>query len=97
MSEYATSSPEFISAVDALPETFATRLDDESLYVVRTAFQAGEWGEGLEELVVRLAHRESVVTSAERDQLAALYGTAGLSADLLDELTIEDVSRGFPP
>lgn len=88
MSEHAPTNPRFIAAVTALPDAYADRLDDESLYVVRTALGAGEWQEGLEELTVRLAQRGATVTQTERDELARLYQTTGLDTDLLDELTV---------
>lgn len=88
MSEHPTRSPEFIAAVNALPDAYADRLDEESLYVVRTALGAGEWREGLEELTVRLAQRAAAVTPTERENLTRLYQTTGIDTDLLDELTV---------
>lgn len=88
MSEYPTDRPEFIDAVIALPGQYEDRLSPENLRWLRDAAEAGEWGEALDSLVAGLAELGSLVTPAERDQLAELYRTAGIDADLLDELTV---------
>lgn len=90
VSQFPTDDPMFIEAVLALPAHYADRLDQDQRERLRDDAEAGEWGQTLEQLVVDLANRGSVVTTQERGHLVKLYRTAGIDQALLDELTVRD-------
>lgn len=74
----------------ALPDRFADRLDPTGLRHVREDLGAGEWAEGLDNLIAGLANLNAPVTPEERDELAALLEAINLPTDPLSALTVHD-------
>lgn len=83
-----TTSGEFIEAVRGLADRFAGRLSNTDAGWVRSAAEAGEWAEALEQLAAGFVHAETSITTAERDELAGLFQTASADLEVLDEVRI---------
>ena len=74
----------------ALPDRFADRLDPTAFRHVREDLGAGEWAEGIDNLITSLADTRSPVTADERDELAALLDVIRIPASQLEALNVQD-------
>lgn len=83
-----TTDAAFIDAVRGLADRFGERLSDTDKRWVASAADAGEWTEALEQLAAGLVHRSADITTAERDELAALFQAARADLDVLDEVSL---------
>lgn len=78
----------FMDEVDALAKRCATRMDADANTLVRSAIDAGEWGEALTETGSGLYQASATITGAERDTLRRLFVTAGLDTKPVDTLVV---------
>ena len=81
---------EFVTAMKELPERYAGRLPEQHLDGVRSMAEGGEWGEEIDNIRASLEQSQQPVTSAERDELAALLDAMGEPTDALDALNVTD-------
>jgi hypothetical protein len=80
---------EMMDRVNALPDSFAGRIDPMDLDDVREAAHAGEWGEAVDILIASLSQTQAPVTTAERDELRTLLDAMGLPAEVLSGLNVQ--------
>jgi hypothetical protein len=80
---------EVIERVEALPERFASRLTEDSLWSVRRMRGGGEYGEMTIELAASLAKTGAPVTPEERDELRDLLEAMDMPTDPIGELNVQ--------
>jgi hypothetical protein len=81
---------ELATRVSALPEGLIGRVAADDLAQVQTYVYAGEWGEAVDLLVACLVVEQIPVTTAERDELAALVEAMKLeTTEPLDRLNVQ--------
>jgi hypothetical protein len=56
---------------------------------VKSAADAGEWAEALEQLAAGLVHSSATVTRTERRALADLFAAAQADVEVLDEVVVQ--------
>lgn len=83
---------ELAQRVQVLPGHYADRLSAEDYDAINSPTQAGEWGEGLELLLLTLVQTYTPVSADERDELAALLRVTGTRDDQIAQLTITDTN-----
>jgi hypothetical protein len=72
---------EFIERMRAVPETFADRVAEPNLEVLRGQAWAGEWQLTLQHLVGYLAVTDQAMTPDEHDELWALFDHLSIPPD----------------
>ena len=80
---------EIIEKAEALPDRFADRVTESTLWSVKRMRGGGEYGELTVELASSLAAHHTPVTAAERDELLALLQAMGMPTDPIAELNVQ--------
>jgi hypothetical protein len=80
---------EIIEHAEALPERFADRLSESTLWSIRRMRGGGEYGELTIELTASLAANNMPVTPAERDELRMLLEAMSMPTDPIDKLNVQ--------
>jgi hypothetical protein len=81
---------EIIEKVEALPDRFADRVTDSTLWSIRRMRGGGEYGELTIELAASLAAHQTPVTAAERDELLALLEAMDMPTDPIGKLNVQN-------
>jgi hypothetical protein len=81
---------EIIERAEKLPDRFADRVTEGTLWSIRRMRGGGEYGEMTIELAASLAAHNAPVTSDERDELRALLEAMGMPTDPIDRLNVQD-------
>lgn len=81
---------EIIDKAGALPERFAGRVTESTLWSINQMRGGGEYGELTIELAASLAAHHIPVTSGERDELLALLQAMHMPTDPIPELNVQD-------
>jgi len=79
---------EIISRAEALPDRFANRVGESTLWSIKRMRGGGEYGELTIELAASLAAHHTPVTAAERDELLALLQAMGMPTDPIEKLNV---------
>jgi hypothetical protein len=79
---------EIIERAEALPERFADRLSESTLWSIRRMRGGGEYGELTIELTASLAANNAPVTAAERDELRMLLEAMSMPTDPVEKLNV---------
>ena len=77
---------EIIEKAEALPDRFANRVTESTLWSIKRMRGGGEYGELTIELAASLAAHHTPVTAAERDELLALPDAMKCPTDPIAEL-----------
>ncbi len=80
---------EIISRAEALPDRFANRVGENTLWSIKRMRGGGEYGELTIELAASLAAHHTPVTAAERDELLALLQAMGMPTDPIGRLNVQ--------
>jgi hypothetical protein len=80
---------EIIEKAEALPDRFADRVTERTLWSIKRMRGGGEYGELTIELAAALAAHHTPVTAAERDELLALLEAMELPTDPIAELNVQ--------
>jgi hypothetical protein len=80
---------EIIERAEALPDRFADRVSESTLWSIKRMRGGGEYGELTIELAASLAAQHSPVTAAERDELRALLEAMRMPTDPIGELNVQ--------
>jgi hypothetical protein len=80
---------EIIEKVEALPDRFADRVTESTLWSIKRMRGGGEYGELTVELAASLAAHHTPVTAAERDELLALLKAMNMPTDPIAELNVQ--------
>ena len=80
---------EIIEKADALPDRFADRVSESTLWSIMRMRGGGEYGELTVELAASLAAHHTPVTAAERDELLALLQAMDMPTDPIAELNVQ--------
>ena len=80
---------EIIEKAEALPDRFADRVTESTLWSIKRMRGGGEYGELTIELAAALAANHVPVTAAERDELLALLEAMHMPTDPIAELNVE--------
>ena len=80
---------EIIERAEALPERFADRLTESTLWSIKRMRGGGEYGELTIELAASLAAHKTPVTAEERDELRALLEAMHMPTDPIEELNVQ--------
>ena len=80
---------EIIEKAEALPDRFADRVTESTLWSIKRMRGGGEYGELTIELAAALAAHHTPVTAAERDELLALLEAMELPTDPIAELNVQ--------
>jgi hypothetical protein len=80
---------EIIDKAGALPERFADRVTESTLWSIKQMRGGGEYGELTIELAASLAAHHIPVTAAERDELLALLEAMHMPTDPIAELNVQ--------
>ncbi len=80
---------EIIEKAEALPDRFADRVTESTLWSIKRMRGGGEYGELTIELAASLAAHHTPVTAAERDELLALLQAMDMPTDPIAELNIQ--------
>jgi hypothetical protein len=80
---------EIIERAEALPDRFADRVSESTLWSINRMRGGGEYGELTIELAASLAARHAPVTAAERDELRALLEAMSMPTDPIGELNVQ--------
>ena len=81
---------EIISRAETLPDRFANRVNESTLWSIKRMRGGGEYGELTIELAASLAAHHTPVTAAERDELLALLQAMGQPTDPIERLNVQD-------
>ncbi len=81
---------EIISRAETLPDRFANRVNESTLWSIKRMRGGGEYGELTIELAASLAAHHAPVTAAERDELLALLQAMGQPTDPIERLNVQD-------
>jgi hypothetical protein len=79
---------EIIEKAETLPDRFADRVPESTLWSIKRMRGGGEYGELTVELAAALAAHRVPVTAAERDELRALLEAMGVPTDPIAELNV---------
>jgi hypothetical protein len=79
---------EIIERAEALPDRFADRVTESTLWSIKRMRGGGEYGEMTIELAASLAANHTPVTAAERDELLALLEATDMPTDPIAELNV---------
>ena len=79
---------EIIEKAEALPDRFADRVSESTLWSIKRMRGGGEYGELTIELATALAAGQVPVTAAERDELLALLEAMGMPTDPIAKLNV---------
>jgi len=79
---------EIIEKAEALPDRFADRVTESTLWSIKRMRGGGEYGELTIELAAALAAQHAPVTAAERDELLALLEAMDMPTDPIAELNV---------
>ncbi|HEY7027880.1 MAG TPA: hypothetical protein VH438_09760 [Gemmatimonadales bacterium] len=80
---------EVIERAETLPERFADRVSESTLWSIRRMRGGGEYGELTIELAASLAAHKAPVTPEERDELRALLEAMNMPTDPIDQLNVQ--------
>jgi hypothetical protein len=80
---------EIIERAEALPDRFAHRVSESTLWSIKRMRGGGEYGELTIELAASLAAQQAPVTAAERDELRALLEAMRMPTDPIGELNVQ--------
>lgn len=80
---------EIIERAEALPDRFADRVSESTLWSIKRMRGGGEYGELTIELAASLAAQQAPVTAAERDELRALLEAMRMPTDPIGELNVQ--------
>jgi hypothetical protein len=80
---------EIIEKAETLPDRFADRVPESTLWSINRMRGGGEYGELTIELAASLAAHHVPVTAAERDELLALLEAMGMPTDPVAELNVQ--------
>jgi len=80
---------EIIEKAEALPDRFADRVTESTLWSIKRMRGGGEYGELTIELAASLAAHRTPVTAAERDELLALLEAMDMPTDPIAELNVQ--------
>jgi hypothetical protein len=80
---------EIIEKAEALPDRFANRVTESTLWSIKRMRGGGEYGELTIELAAALAANHVPVTAAERDELLMLLEAMHMPTDPIAELNVE--------
>lgn len=79
---------EIIELAEALPDRYAGRVSESTLWSIKRMRGGGEYGELAIELAASLAAHGVAVTAAERDELLALLQAMGMPTDPIPKLNV---------
>ncbi|MGH3192369.1 MAG: hypothetical protein ACRDPY_18755 [Streptosporangiaceae bacterium] len=80
---------EIVSRAEELPDRFANRVSESTLWSIKRMRGGGEYGELTIELAASLAAQHTPVTAAERDELLALLQAMGMPTDPIERLNVQ--------
>jgi hypothetical protein len=80
---------EIIDKAEALPDRFADRVTESTLWSIKRMRGGGEYGELTIELAASLAADNTPVTAAERDELLELLEAMDMPTDPIGELNVQ--------
>jgi hypothetical protein len=80
---------EIIERAEALPDRFADRVSESTLWSIKRMRGGGEYGELTIELAASLAAQHAPVTAAERDELRALLEATSMPTDPIAKLNVQ--------
>jgi hypothetical protein len=80
---------EIIERAETLPERFADRVTESTLWSIKAMRGGGEYGELTIELAASLAAHNTPVTAAERDELLALLEATKMPTDPIEKLNVQ--------
>ena len=80
---------EIIERAEALPERFADRVTESTLWSIKRMRGGGEYEELTIELAASLAAHKTPVTAEERDELRALLEAMHMPTDPIEELIVQ--------
>jgi hypothetical protein len=80
---------EIIDKAEALPDRFADRVSESTLWSIKRMRGGGEYGELTIELAASLAADNTPVTAAERDELLALLEAMDMPTDPISKLNVQ--------
>jgi hypothetical protein len=80
---------EIIERAETLPERFADRVTESTLWSIQRMRGGGEYGELTIELAAALAAHNTPVTAAERDELLALLEAMKMPTDPIGKLNVQ--------
>ena len=80
---------EAIERAETLPERFADRVSENTLWSIRRMRGGGEYGELTIELAASLAAHQTPVTPEERDELRALLEAMNMPTDPIEQLNVQ--------
>ena len=80
---------EIIAKAETLPDRFADRVTESTLWSIKRMRGGGEYGELAIELAASLAGRQSPVTAAERDELLALLEAMHMPTEPIGRLNVQ--------
>jgi hypothetical protein len=79
---------EIIEKAETLPDRFADRVTESTLWSIKRMRGGGEYGELTIELAAALAANHVAVTAAERDELLALLEAMHMPTDPIAKLNV---------
>ena len=80
---------EIINRAETLPDRFANRVSESTLWSIKRMRGGGEYGELTIELAASLAAHKSPVTAGERDELLALLEAMHMPTDPIAALNVQ--------
>jgi hypothetical protein len=80
---------EVIERAETLPERFADRVSESTLWSIKRMRGGGEYGELTIELAASLAANGTPVTPDERDELRALLEAMNMPTDPIEQLNVQ--------
>lgn len=80
---------EIIERAETLPERFADRVTESTLWSIKRMRGGGEYGEMTIELAASLAAHKTPVTPEERDELLALLEAMRMPTDPIAKLNVQ--------
>ena len=80
---------EVIERAETLPERFADRVSESTLWSIKRMRGGGEYGELTIELAASLAANGTPVTPDERDELRALLDAMNMPTDPIEQLNVQ--------
>jgi hypothetical protein len=80
---------EVIERAETLPDRFADRLTESTLWSIKRMRGGGEYGELTLELAAALAAHQTPVSPGERDELRELLEAMGMPTDPIEQLNVQ--------
>jgi hypothetical protein len=80
---------EIIERAESLPDRYAGRVTESTLWSIKRMRGGGEYGELTIELAASLAAHSTPVTAEERDELRALLEAMGMPTDPIGRLNVQ--------